>query len=56
MSKVIFYAAALIGVFLILVYYKGATSDVNAGAHGLGRLILFLQGRNSTGQLSNYPH
>lgn len=55
MSKVIFYIAVLIGLFLVIVYYKGTTSVVSSGGSAIGNLVLFLQGRNSKGTVANYP-
>lgn len=55
MGKIAWYIFVLILVFLLVVYYKGVTSDVNAGGSVLETIILFLQGRNSQGQVANYP-
>lgn len=55
MSKAIYYIAVLIGIFLIIVYYKGSTSVIGTSGSAIGNLIMFLQGRNSSGQISNYP-
>lgn len=55
MNKIVFYGAVLIGLFLVVVYYKGTASDINAGGGALGNLVLFLQGRNTSGQTANYP-
>lgn len=55
MSKAIYYIAVLIGIFLIVVYYKGSTSVISTSGSAIGNLVMFLQGRNSSGQISNYP-
>jgi hypothetical protein len=55
MSKAIFYIAVLIGIFLIIVYYKGSTSVISTSGSAIGNLILFLQGRNTKGTVANYP-
>lgn len=55
MSKVVFYIAVLIGIFLVIVYYKGSTSVINSGGSAIGNLVLFLQGRNTQGTVANYP-
>jgi hypothetical protein len=55
MNRVIFYAAVLIGLFLVIVYYRGSTAVINSGGSALGRLILFLQGRDANGRITNYP-
>lgn len=55
MSKAIFYIAVLIGIFLVIVYYKGSSSVISTSGSALGNLVMFLQGRNSNGQITNYP-
>jgi hypothetical protein len=55
MQRAIFYAAVLIGLFLVIVYYRGSTSVINAGGSAIGKLILFLQGRDANGHITNYP-
>lgn len=55
MSKAVFYIAVLIGIFLIIVYYKGSTSVISTSGSALGNLVMFLQGRDTKGNLSNYP-
>lgn len=56
MSKVITYGAILIGLFLVVVYYRGASSDAQAGASGIGSIISLLQGRGTNGgSVANYP-
>lgn len=55
MSKIIFYIAVLIGIFLMIVYYKGSTAVIGTSGSAIGNLIMFLQGRNGQGQISNYP-
>lgn len=55
MSKAIFYIAVLIGIFLVIVYYKGSTAVIGTSGSALGNLVMFLQGRNSNGQITNYP-
>lgn len=55
MSKAIFYIAVLIGIFLVIVYYKGSTSVISTSGSALGNLVMFLQGRNSQGNITNYP-
>lgn len=56
MSRAIYYIAVLIGIFLVVVYYKGTTSVIGSTGSAIGNLIAFLQGR-SPGQanVSNYP-
>lgn len=55
MNKAIFYIAVLIGIFLVIVYYKGSTSVISTSGSAIGNLILFLQGRNTKGTVANYP-
>lgn len=56
MSKYIYWIAVLIGLFLVLVYYKGFSSDVGATGGAVSKLVLFLQGRSSTGNITQYPN
>jgi hypothetical protein len=55
MKNAIFYIAVLIGLFLVIVYFKGSTAVINSGGSAISNLVLFLQGRNSNGQITNYP-
>jgi hypothetical protein len=55
MSKVVFYIAVLIGIFLVIVYYRGSTAVIGTSGSALGNLVLFLQGRNTQGTVANYP-
>lgn len=55
MKQAVFYMAVLIGIFLVIVYYKGSTSVISTSGSALGNLVLFLQGRNTQGQITNYP-
>lgn len=55
MSKIVFYIAVLIGIFLMIVYYKGSTSVIGTSGSAIGNLILFLQGRDKNGTMANYP-
>lgn len=55
MNKIVFYIAVLIGLFLVIVYYKGTTQVISTGGSALGNLVLFLQGRNKSGTVANYP-
>jgi hypothetical protein len=55
MNKIVFYIAVLIGIFLMIVYYKGSTSVISSGGSAIGNLVLFLQGRNTKGTVSGYP-
>lgn len=56
MNKIIVFGAVLIGIFLFLVYYKGAGADIGAGSSAIDKLILLFQGRNNHGVVANYPH
>lgn len=56
MGKAIYYIAILIGLFLVVVYYKGFSSDVGATGGAVSKLVLFLQGRDTNGNITNYPH
>lgn len=56
MSKIVFYIAVLIGLFLVIVYYKGSTSVIGTSGSAIGNMILFLQGRDKNGTTANYPH
>lgn len=56
MKQLGYYVFILIALFLVLAYYKGFTSDVNAGGGVVYNILLGLQGRNkSTGAIANYP-
>lgn len=55
MGKSVWYIFVLILVFLLVVYYKGVTSDVSTSGGVLEKIILFLQGRNSSGTVAAYP-
>lgn len=55
MQKTIFYIAVLIGIFLVIVYYRGSTSVISSSGSAIGNLVLFLQGRNTKGTISGYP-
>lgn len=45
MRKVIFWGAVLIGGYLVLINYTGATSDVNAAGTQSVNLVKAFQGR-----------
>lgn len=55
MSKIAFYIAALIALFLVIVYYRGTTSVISTSGSAIGNMILFLQGRDKGGHTANYP-
>jgi hypothetical protein len=55
MKNIIFYIAVLIGIFLVIVYWKGSTAVIGTSGSAIGNLILFLQGRGKDGQITNYP-
>lgn len=55
MQKAIFFGACLIGLFLVVVYYKGASNVLGTGGGILDKTILYLQGRGSNGNITNYP-
>lgn len=55
MGKAVWYIFILILVFLLVEYYKGATSVGGTLLGGLSTETLFLQGRNSAGQAAAYP-
>lgn len=55
MSKIAFYIAALIALFLVVVYYKGSTKVISTSGSAIGDMILFLQGRDTKGNVANYP-
>lgn len=55
MSKAMWYIFILILIFLIVAYYKGFSSDVSNTGSALSKIILYLQGRNSSGTITNYP-
>lgn len=50
-----FWVFVLILAFLVLLYFKGFTSDVTSGGGVLGNLINTLQGRNAQGNITQYP-
>lgn len=45
MRKTIYYIAALIGLYLILINYTGFTADIGEGLKGTTGVITALQGR-----------
>lgn len=55
MSKAIFYIAVLIGIFLVVVYYKGTSNVISTSGSAIGNLVMFLQGRTTKGTVANYP-
>lgn len=55
MSKIVFYIAVLVGIFLIIVYYRGSSAVIGQSGSAIGNLIMFLQGRNANGQITQYP-
>lgn len=55
MKNWMWYVFLLILVFLVVVYYKGSSSVAGTGGTILDRTILYLQGRNSSGNVAAYP-
>jgi hypothetical protein len=45
MRKALFYGAALIGGYLVLVNFKGFTSDITSAGAGSVNLVKAFQGR-----------
>lgn len=45
MRKTIYYIAALIALYLVLVHFAGFSADVGAGLKGSTGMITALQGR-----------
>lgn len=55
MNKIVFYIAVLIGIFLMIVYYKGSSNVISSSGSAIGNLVLFLQGRDKAGTVASYP-
>lgn len=56
MQKIINYSFWLILLFLVLVYFKGATANISVLSSGVNSIINTLQGRDKNGQVVNYPN
>lgn len=53
--KIVFWIAILIGIYLLIAYYRGTSSVLTVFGQFVDQTILFLQGRKSDGTVSNYP-
>jgi hypothetical protein len=47
MRKALGYGAALIALYLGVVYFEGASSDISAGGKGVKSIVAAFQGRNA---------
>lgn len=54
-DRLIFYAAILMGLLIIVAYFTGFTSDINQAGGVINKIITTLQGRNASGQFAAYP-
>ena len=54
-ERLIASATFLLGLSLVLVFYKGATADFAALSEGARQIAYALTFRNSKGTPSNYP-
>jgi hypothetical protein len=52
--KVIFWIAVLIGLYLLVSYYKGTQAIMSTGGSFITKMVLFLQGRNEAGSNAGY--
>lgn len=54
--KIIYWIFILIFVYLLVAYYRGSASVLSVFGDFVDKTILFLQGRDSTGKQTDYPH
>jgi len=47
MKRALGYSAALLALYLGVVYFEGASSDIKAGGSGAKSIIAAFQGRNA---------
>jgi hypothetical protein len=52
--KVVFWIAVLIGLYLLVSYYKGTQAIISTGGGIVTKLVLFLQGRTESGKNAGY--
>jgi hypothetical protein len=52
--KVIFWIVTLIGIYLLVSYYKGTVAVAKVASDFFTKTILFLQGRDAQGHVGGY--
>lgn len=54
-SDTIRYMFLLSALLIVVAYFVGAATDINALSSGLNKLVLSITGRNQQGQFGAYP-
>jgi hypothetical protein len=49
------YIFLLSALLIVVAYFVGAATDLNALANGINKLVLSVTGRTSSGQFASYP-
>ena len=55
MNKVLTYMFFLILALILVAYYKGTSNVLGTFGSQVRSLVLYLQGRNNSGNFANYP-
>lgn len=57
MGKLASYAFYLVLILILVVYWKGTSTNANVFGNAINNILLTLQGRSAkTGEFANYPN